>query len=85
VNRAPEYAVGSSSRLSFADKVAEKRKLKEAAAAAEAPAAKAAVWSLEDDDDDVELVDSDQLLDKDDLAKPDPASLRGEWVKNFFP
>ena len=41
--------------------------------------AKAAVWSIDDmDDDDVELVDSDQLLGEEDLAKPDPASLRGK-------
>lgn len=42
--------------------------------------AKAAVWSIDDDldDGDVELVDSDQLLGEEDLAKPDPASLRGE-------
>ena len=41
---------------------------------------KAAVWSIDDgdmDDDDIELVDSDQLLGEEDLAKPDPASLRG--------
>lgn len=72
----PEFEVGSSMKLSFADKVAEKRKAKEAAAAVPAKA-KAAVWSIDDmDDDDVELVDSDQLLGEEDLAKPDPASLR---------
>ena len=58
--------------------VTEKRKAKEAAAAVPAKA-KAAVWSIDDvDDDDVELVDSDQLLGEEDLAKPDPASLRGK-------
>jgi len=72
----PEFEVGSSMKLSFADKVAEKRKAKEAANAVPVKA-KAAVWSMDDlDDDDVELVDSDQLLGEDDLAKPDPASLR---------
>ena len=74
----PEFEVGSSMKLSFADKVAEKRKAKEAASAVPVKA-KAAVWSIDDDmdDDDVELVDSDQLLGEEDLAKPDPASLRG--------
>ena len=74
----PEFEVGSSMKLSFANKIAEKRKAKEAANAVPVKA-KAAVWSIDDDidDDDVELVDSDQLLGEEDLAKPDPASLRG--------
>ncbi len=77
----PDFAVGSSAKLSFADKVAEKRKAKEAAAAV-APAAKAAVWSIDDvDDDEVELVDQDNLLDEEDLAKPDPATLRGGRIR----
>jgi hypothetical protein len=33
-------------------------------------------------DDDLDLVDEEELLDEDDLKKPDPASLRGE--KTFF-
>ncbi len=37
-----------------------------------------AVWSIDDDDDDVDLVDEDELLDEEDRAKPDPASLRGK-------
>ena len=80
----PEFEVGSSMKLSFADKVAEKRKAKEAANAVPVKA-KAAVWSIDDDmdDDEVELVDSDQLLGEEDLAKPDPASLRGG--KQFLP
>ena len=83
----PEFEMGSSMKLSFADKVAEKRKAKEAASAVPVKA-KAAVWSIDDDmdDDDVELVDSDQLLGEEDLAKPDPASLRGgEPFLPFFP
>lgn len=42
----------------------------------------AKVWSLSADDvmdDEVELVDDDALLEQDDLKKPDPASLRGEF------
>ena len=40
----------------------------------------ATVWSLSANDimdDDVELMDSDDLLDDADLLKPDPASLKG--------
>jgi len=36
------------------------------------------------DDDEVGLVNEDDLLDEDDLAKPDPASLRGEHWKFYF-
>ena len=42
--------------------------------------ATAAVWALSANDmmdDDVDLIDSDELLDDIDLKKPDPASLRG--------
>lgn len=35
----------------------------------------ASAWKLEINDD---LIDSDQLLDENDLKKPDPASLRGK-------
>ena len=47
----------------------------------------ASVWALSANDmldDDVDLIDSDELLDDADLKKPDPASLRGmycDWVK----
>ena len=39
------------------------------------------MWALSANDmmdDDVDLIDSDELLDDVDLKKPDPASLRGE-------
>jgi len=67
----PNFETGSSQRLSFAKKVEEKK-------AAGATAAKKAVWSLDDDeeDEDVELVDPDTLIDEEDLKKPDAASLR---------
>ena len=45
----------------------------------------AAVWSLASDDmgdDGIELMDSDDLLDANDLKKPDPASLRGMMTDN---
>jgi len=66
----PNFEVGASRLLSFAPKPV--------AAVAPAPTAAAgAVWTLEDmEDDTVELMDSDTLLDKEDLVKPDPASLR---------
>lgn len=36
------------------------------------------VWKLDDTiDEDVETIDPDNLLDDDDLIKPDPASLKG--------
>lgn len=39
----------------------------------------AAVWKLDDlSDDTVDLIDSDKLLDEEDLKKPDAASLKGE-------
>ncbi|XP_060784247.1 anamorsin isoform X2 [Neoarius graeffei] len=67
----PNFEVGSSSqlKLSFAKK-AEKPALDPGAAK---------LWTLsanDMDDDDVDLVDSDALLDAEDLKKPDPASLR---------
>jgi len=69
----PQHEVGASRLLSFA-------KLAPPAAAAPTPAPAtngASVWTLEDmDDDTVELVDDQTLLAEEDLAKPDPASLR---------
>ena len=43
--------------------------------------AAAAVWSLSGSDmmdDDVDIIDTDTLLDEEDLKKPDPESLRGK-------
>jgi len=62
----PNHEVGASRLLSFA---------KPAAAVKTAP--KADVWTLEDiEDDTVELMDDSELLNEEDLVKPDPASLR---------
>lgn len=63
----PKYDVGSSAKLSFAKKPEDNK------------AKVAAVWKIDNDDD--EIIDPDDLLDEDDLAKPDPASLKG---KIFF-
>ncbi|XP_068578651.1 anamorsin [Cebidichthys violaceus] len=68
----PAFEVGSSSqiKLSFGKKPAEKPALDPNAVK---------MWTLsanDMDDDDVDLVDSDALLDEDDLKKPDPASLK---------
>ncbi|XP_026221973.1 anamorsin [Anabas testudineus] len=71
----PNYEVGSSSqiKLSFGKKTAKP---------AEKPALDPNVvkmWTLsanDMNDDDVDLVDSDTLLDEDDLKKPDPSSLK---------
>ncbi|TSQ92639.1 Anamorsin [Bagarius yarrelli] len=67
----PNFEVGSSSqlKLSFAKKT-EKPALDPAAAK---------LWTLsanDMDDDDVDLMDSDALLDEEDLKKPDAASLK---------
>ncbi|XP_078256783.1 anamorsin isoform X2 [Rhinoraja longicauda] len=71
----PDFEVGSSSqlKLSFVKKnnqVPEKLQLDPNAAKA---------WTLsaiDMNDDDVDFIDSDELLDENDLKKPDPASLR---------
>ena len=65
----PNFSNGSSAPLSFAAKIVKKDEKK--------PAEKK-VWVLADtDDDDVNLVDEDDLLDDEDLQRPDQASLRG--------
>ncbi|XP_068459184.1 anamorsin [Clinocottus analis] len=68
----PAFEVGSSSqiKLSFGKKPAEKPALDPNAVK---------MWTLsanDMDDDDVDLMDSDALLDEEDLKKPDPASLK---------
>ncbi|KAL3285291.1 hypothetical protein HHI36_019401 [Cryptolaemus montrouzieri] len=35
-----------------------------------------AVWKIDDDNEEDELIDSDQLLDEDDLKRPDPTTLK---------
>ncbi|KAM4734821.1 anamorsin [Anableps anableps] len=71
----PNYEVGSSSqiKLSFGKKTP-----KPAEKPALDPSTKK-MWMLsanDMNDDDVDLLDSDALLDEDDLKKPDPASLK---------
>ncbi|KAK3742006.1 hypothetical protein RRG08_024752 [Elysia crispata] len=69
----PFYEVGSSSQL--------KLPFKPKAPAAKVDANVAKVWSLNSSDlmdDEVDLVDEDELLDENDLKKPDPASLKVE-------
>ena len=47
-------------------------------------AEKAAIWSLDDlDDDEVDLIDPDTLIDEEDLKKPEAASLRGRYLSNM--
>ena len=60
--------VGSSSKLSFSQQNLQVK-----------PSANvAAVWKLDDTvDDDIETVDENDLLEEEDLKKPDPTSLRG--------
>ena len=61
----PNFASGSSAKLSFASKIKK-------------PAEKK-VWSLMDSDNegDEDLINENDLLDEEDMAKPDQASLRG--------
>lgn len=66
----PAYEVGSSSQLKLPFKPKPKPKVDEKVAA---------VWNLSTSDlvdDDLNLVNEDDLLDADDLKKPDPSSLR---------
>nr|XP_020441347.1 anamorsin isoform X3 [Monopterus albus] len=70
----PNYEVGSSSqiKLSFGKKTPKPEK-----PALDPNVVKMWVLSANDmNDDDVNLVDSDALLDEDDMKKPDPASLK---------
>lgn len=63
----PNHEVGASRLLSFA----------KPKPVTPAPPPQSSVWTLEDvEDDSVDLVDDNTLLDKEDLVKPDPASLR---------
>lgn len=41
------------------------------------------VWKLDDTVDD-DIIDADELLDEEDLQKPDPTSLRGRYLKKYF-
>ncbi|XP_029464798.1 anamorsin [Rhinatrema bivittatum] len=72
----PNFEVGSSAqlRLSFAKKLTPAVKPHVDSAAAQ-------LWMLsatDMDDEDVDLVDSDELLDSEDLKKPNPSSLRAD-------
>ena len=56
----PQFATGSSAKLSFASKIKKPEKQ---------------VWSLVDSDEE-DLINEDDLLNEEDLARPDQASLR---------
>ncbi|KAL4234468.1 Anamorsin [Mactra antiquata] len=69
----PNYEVGASTqlKLSFGQKKPETN----------SKTTSAAVWklsALDVGDDDIDLVNDDELLDEEDLQKPDPASLRAD-------
>lgn len=40
----------------------------------------AAVWKLDDDDDENDLINADDLLDEEDKVKPDPSQLKGNLI-----
>ncbi|XP_013778521.1 anamorsin homolog [Limulus polyphemus] len=66
--RKPNFEVGSTIKLNFAKKGRSK-----------SDENTSKIWTLSADDtldEDVELIDSDQLLDEEDLKKPDPESLK---------
>lgn len=69
VGRKPNYEIGSMSQL----------KLSWLQETDDTKADVAAIWSLSASDvvdDDIELIDTNELLDEEDLVKPDPKSLR---------
>ena len=77
----PNFQTGSSTPLSFAQKIKSKQQQQQPIQSAEKK-----VWSLKLDteDDDVDLIDEDELLDEEDLKRPDQASLRGDIHFGFF-
>ncbi|NXS51490.1 CPIN1 protein, partial [Brachypteracias leptosomus] len=79
--RKPNFEVGSSSqlKLSFAKKAGPSGK------ASVDPAA-AKLWTLsanDMNDEEMDILDSDELLDSEDLKKPDPSSLRAPSCKEL--
>ncbi|XP_054245597.1 anamorsin [Indicator indicator] len=79
--RKPNFEVGSSSqlKLSFAKKAAPSGKPSVDPAAAK-------LWTLsanDMNDEEMDLLDSDELLDSEDLKKPDPSSLRAPSCKEL--
>ncbi|NXG48567.1 CPIN1 protein, partial [Psilopogon haemacephalus] len=78
--RKPNYEVGSSRQLQLSSK-----KAAPSGKASVDPAA-AKLWTLsakDMDDEEMDLLDSDELLDSEDLKKPDPASLRAPSCKEL--
>ncbi|XP_064610635.1 anamorsin homolog [Liolophura sinensis] len=70
----PEYELGSTSQLKLSFPL-------KSSATAKVDASVAKVWTLSANDvldDDLDIMDSDDLLDEEDLKKPDPASLKAE-------
>lgn len=66
VSEKPNYEVGSAAKLSFGKSAASKQAI-------------AAVWKLDQDDDEQEeMINADDLLDEEDKVKPDPSTLKGE-------
>lgn len=64
ISEKPNYEIGSAAKLSFAKNPVSKQAI-------------AAVWKLNQDDDDQEEINADDLLDEEDKVKPDPLSLKG--------
>lgn len=65
VSEKPNYEVGSAAKLSFGKNSASKQAI-------------AAVWKLDQNDDEQEEINADDLLDEEDKIKPDPSTLKGE-------
>ncbi|CAI8032858.1 Anamorsin [Geodia barretti] len=73
----PSYEVGASSTLSFANRLPQPTN--------KVSSETANVWSLDPADDNLDMLDSDTLLEEEDLVKPDPDSLRSIYVLLQFP
>lgn len=67
ISEKPNYEVGSATKLSFGKKAENKQAI-------------AAVWKLDDNDDDQEEINADDLLDEVDKIKPDPSTLKGTEI-----
>ncbi|XP_053402651.1 anamorsin homolog [Mercenaria mercenaria] len=71
----PSYEVGASSQLKISFG---KKKTDSAVGSSEKTAAVWKLSAMDMADDDVDLVNEDELLDEDDLKRPDPASLKAD-------
>lgn len=65
----PNYEIGSSVKINLGVKSGPTETV-------------ASVWKIDCDDDNEETIDANNLLDDEDLKKPDPSSLKGTIIRN---